>query len=70
MARFGGMTCGWVGLLTAVNPVLPFFVFGLIATAAGLLALKLPETASTKGEQKSLPDTLEEGERVQLTKLC
>ena len=69
MARLGGMACGWVGLLTTVNPILPFFVFGLTAMTAGLVALKLPETAAKKGEVKTLPDTIEDGEKVGLTPL-
>ena len=70
MARFGGMACGWVGLLSSINPILPFTVFGLTAAAAGLAALMLPETGSKEGENKAIPDTIEEGERVKLTPLC
>ena len=70
MARFGGMACGWVGLLASISKVLPFTVFGLTATLAGLMALKLPETSGPKAASKKLPDSIEEGESVPLTRLC
>lgn len=70
MARFGGMACGWVGLLASISKFLPFTVFGLTATVAGIVALKLPETSGPKAAKGKLPDTISEGEEVGLTRLC
>ena len=59
-----------MGLLASVSTALPFTVFGLTATVAGLAALKLPETAGPMAASEKLSDTIAEGERVGLSQIC
>jgi len=42
-----------------VGEALPLIVFGIVAVAAGLLCLQLPETLN-----RQLPDTIEEAENL------
>eukprot|EP00287_Rhodomonas_sp_CCMP768_P005066 CAMPEP_0196737818 /NCGR_PEP_ID=MMETSP1091-20130531/15427_1 /TAXON_ID=302021 /ORGANISM="Rhodomonas sp., Strain CCMP768" /LENGTH=142 /DNA_ID=CAMNT_0042081717 /DNA_START=1 /DNA_END=429 /DNA_ORIENTATION=+ len=53
-ARVGGVSAPLVVLLSEVAPGLPMWVFGLVAVAAGLCSLALPETLN-----QSLADRVE-----------
>ena len=57
-ARIGGMLCPYVNMLIDTWRPLPYIIYGAMAFAAGILALKLPETL-----KKKLPETLEDGEK-------
>ncbi|XP_067010714.1 organic cation transporter protein [Anabrus simplex] len=57
-ARVGGMSAPYINLLSHTWQPLPQLTFGALTFMAGLLALILPETMN-----KTLPDTVEEGER-------
>jgi len=46
-------------LQAEIYKALPFFLFGAISVASGLLILLIPETLNQK-----LPDTVEEAERM------
>ena len=59
------MLGGWIGQLGSYDPRLPVIIYGSVVVFAGVMALKLPETASTK-----LPDTIEESEKIGLAKIC
>nr|XP_023012268.1 organic cation transporter protein-like [Leptinotarsa decemlineata] len=55
IGRLGSMLAPQVPLLAKISTALPLICFGIIALAAGVLALLYPETLNTK-----LPDTIEE----------
>ncbi|RZC05036.1 organic cation transporter protein [Asbolus verrucosus] len=59
MARFGALLAPFVPLLGNYVEPLPMLLFGGVAVAAGMLALKLPETLGIK-----LPETVEEAENL------
>ena len=57
-SRIGGMVSPLIFLLEDTWAPLPFAIFGCSALLAGVLTFVLPETRG-----RSLPETLEEGER-------
>ena len=66
-ARIGGIVASFV-VQHAVNqhrPEFPLSVFGILAFAAGVLVLNLPETRN-----KILPETLEQAETFGISRMC
>lgn len=61
-ARVGGILAPYINLLAEYWQPLPLLIFGGLAFAGGLMALLLPETMN-----KTLPDTIQEGESFGLT---
>lgn len=61
VSRFGTVLAPYLLLIGRYSPV----VFGLCALSAGVLSLLLPETLG-----KALPETVEEGERIEVKCCC
>ncbi|XP_017774915.1 PREDICTED: organic cation transporter protein-like isoform X2 [Nicrophorus vespilloides] len=58
--RLGSMVAPQIPLLARISPTLPLIMFGVMASASGLLSLLFPETLNTK-----LPDTISEAVHIQ-----
>ncbi len=63
-ARVGSLLSPFIAMLDSINPVLPLGIYGAVVLVASIVTIFLwPETKRT-----SLPETLEEAERIAATK--